>query len=147
MKTIITIIIVGFSLVSTYGQDLNLSIIKETDQPDSMTEHFYVIGVTNSSKKNSSFSITANNKLCAKENSPQIDFSHDVLSKNKSIQPKPLNIKPGETIEVYVKLSRANNTQLNTWNCTEIIATSNDNKVLSNALTIVSFIPDPKDFN
>ena len=56
-------------------------------------------------------------------------------------------ISPGKTVEFYLKLTREQSAQLNTWNCSKIVALSNDSKTLSNELTIESYIPNPKDFN
>lgn len=147
MKTIITIIFVGLSFLSSYGQDLKLSLIKSSDEPNTATEHFYLIGVTNTSSKTASFSISATNKSCTDEKLRQTDFSHEIMTKQKSKQAGQQVIQPNESIEVLIKMTRSQKAKLNSQNCTEIKATSNDGRAISNTIIIESFIPDPKDFN
>lgn len=147
MKTIITIILVSLSFISSYGQDLKLSIIKNSDEPNTSTEHYYLIGITNTSKKATSFSISTANINCADKKMERTDFSHQILNKQKSRQAEQLKIQAGESIEMFIKLNRSQNAKLNSWNCTEIKAITNSDLPISNAIVIESFIPDPKDFN
>ncbi|MEM5566033.1 hypothetical protein WNY78_13000 [Psychroserpens sp. AS72] len=147
MKAIITLVFVLLTILSSYGQDLKLSILKGTDKPNSEKEHLYLLGVTNTGNIKMSFSISAINKQCVDEKSSQIDLSHQIMNKYKATQADQLNLKPGESIEVYVKISRPLNAKLNSWNCTEIKAISSNGNAVSNAIIIESLIPDPKDFN
>ena len=147
MKTIITIIFVGLSFLSSYGQDLKLSIIQSSDAPDTATEHFHLLRITNVSDKAASFSVSALNTKCVQEKSIYTDFSQEILNHKKERTAKQQNLQTGESVNVYVKLTRSKNSKLNSWNCTEVNATSNDGKIISNTISIKSFIPDPKDFN
>jgi uncharacterized membrane protein len=70
-----------------------------------------------------------------------------VLDASKSKQLNQVTVQPGKTVEFYLKLTREQSAQLNTWNCSKIVALSNENNTISNELTIESYIPNPKDFN
>ncbi|MDN3492084.1 hypothetical protein [Winogradskyella bathintestinalis] len=147
MKTIITIIIFGLSLLASYGQELKLSVIENSDEPNTASEHFYLVNVTNTSSKSAPFSLATTNTPCSKGKSIQTDFSHQVLDNKKARQPNGLNINSGQSVKVYIKLMRSKTARLNSWNCTEVTAISSEGRPISNTITIESFIPDPKDFN
>ncbi|SDH46862.1 hypothetical protein [Winogradskyella thalassocola] len=147
MKTIISIIFVGLSFLSSYGQDLKLSIIQNSDEPDTAKEHFYLVKVTNTSRKATLFSVSAFNAKCSNEKSIETDFTQEILNNNKSLGDKEHTIKPNESMEVFVKLTKPKNSKLNSWNCTQVNAISKNGDVISNTVSIESFIPDPKDFN
>lgn len=144
MKTIATIILVVFSTLNSFSQEtLKLSIIKGTEKPNSETEHFYLLKVSNTTNSEFTFNISATNKSCNNEQLLQTDLKQEILDKQKSKILDVINIQTGKTVEFYVKISRTQNATQNSWNCTEIKAISNNGNVLSNIITIESLIPNP----
>lgn len=143
MKTIATIILVVFSTLNTFSQDaLKLSIIKGTEKPNSETEHFYLLEISNTTNAEITFNISATNKPCNNEQLLQTDLKQEIFNKQKSKQLDVINIQTGKTVEFYVKISRTANAKQNSWNCTEIKAISSNGNVLSNIITIESLIPN-----
>ncbi len=150
MKTTTTLLLlVCFNVLSTFGQQrLELSLKKDTDKPTSKTEHVYVIEVKNVSNNPGTFYLNANNISCNQINISQVDLKQELLQiNNLRIESNRITLKSKESYEFIVKISRPLNTKLNTWNCTEITAVSQDMRLSSNPLTIKTFIPNPKDFN
>ncbi len=153
MKTFATLLMLSFGMLCSYGQEtLKISLKKESDEPTTANEHFYFIEVTNTGKKAATATISVVNSSCKEEKktgnfSGKPAMKETVLNASKSSQLNQVSVEPGKTVEFYVKLTREQNAELNTWNCSKIVAVSNDGKVISNTLTIESFIPNPKDFN
>jgi biopolymer transport protein ExbD len=150
MKTTTTLLLlVCFNVLSTFGQQrLELSLKKDTDEPTSKTEHVYVIEVKNVSNNLGTFYLNANNTSCNQINISQVDLKQELLQiNNLRIESNKITLKGKESYEFIVKISRPLNTKLNTWNCTEITAVSQDMRLSSNPLIIKTFIPNPKDFN
>lgn len=153
MKTITMLLLVCFNVSSLFSQqDLKLSLKKDTDEPLSKSEHVYVFEISNTSKTDTSFKIQANNTACSNPNNrsaqllQEVDLIQTVVSSgNGRSKTSDISLKPGEVHEFSIKISRPQNTKLNTRNCTEIIAQSN--KGTSNSISINTFIPNPKDFN
>ncbi len=149
MKTVATIILVCFGVLVCQGQNqLKLSIKKGSDAPNYETEHMYLLELSNSSSVASSVNISTKNKECSNvKKADQTEFQQVLLEKNQKSRIQQIVVQPGKTVEFYVKLSRPNNAKLNTWNCTEIVAVSNEGRYLSNAVSIESLIPNPNNNN
>ena len=149
MKTVATIILMCFGVLISQGQSqLKLSIKKGSDSPNYETEHEYLLELTNSSSVASNVIISTKNKECSNvKKLEQTEFQQVLLDKNKQAKVQEIVIQPGKSVEFYVKLSRANNAKLNTWNCTEIVAVSNEGKALSNSIIIESLVPNPNNNN
>jgi hypothetical protein len=154
MKTFATLLMLSIGTLCSYAQQpLKLTLKKESDEPITKTEHFYLVEITNTSKKATTATITVQNNSC-KENKSMEKSSvtipamrQTVLDASKSKQLNQVTVQPGKTVEFYLKLTREQSAQLNTWNCSKIVALSNENNTISNELTIESYIPNPKDFN
>lgn len=96
----------------------------------------------------STVNISTTNKACSNVNiSQQIDFEQVSLEKNMQNKIQQVVVQPGKTAEFYVKLSRSKDARLNTWNCTEVVAVSNDGRRLSNAIIIESLVPNRNNNN
>ena len=150
MKTTATLLIlVCFNVLSAFGQQsLKLSIIENSDDPISKSEHYYLLEVKNTSRQTETFTIAAQNSACSdNERSAQVVLVQEVLTKNKKAPKTSLSLKAGETHQFYIKISRPLNTKLDKWNCTSINAVSNSQVRLSNVITIKTFIPNPQNFN
>ena len=148
-KIVITVLLACFGYQSFFGQEqLSLSLKKDTEKTVTETEHFYLMEITNTTKNNVQFSVSTDNVACKNVSTQkQVSLNQKTLSKQKSNVTGTMNIKAGATIEFYVKISRPQNTKLNTWNCSQIKAISNTGQTLSNPVIIKSLIPDPKSFN
>ncbi|WP_298901538.1 hypothetical protein [uncultured Psychroserpens sp.] len=148
-KIVITVLLVCFGYQSFFGQEqLSLSLKKDTDKTVNETEHFYLMEITNSSKSNIQFSISTENVACKDISAQnQVLLKQSALNKQKSNVNSAMSIEAGATLEFYVKISRPQDTKLNTWNCSQVKAISNTGKPLSNPIIIKSLIPDPKSFN
>jgi len=149
MKTVATIILVCFGVLFCQGQSqLKLSIKKGSDAPNFETEHMYLMELSNSGSVASNVTISTSNKECANvKKADQTDFDQVIMDKNKQNRLQQIVVQSGKTVEFYVKLSRPNGARLNTWNCTEILAVSNDGRAFSNAVSIESLIPNPNNNN
>lgn len=149
MKRITIILLVCLSMVCSYGQQsLELKVKKSSDLPLTTTEHLYLIEITNISGKSQKFNIVTDNISCeGMQQSKQVLLNNQVLNSQKTNAFTSETIGAKSTIEFYVKISRKLDTPLGKWNCTEIKAVSDNNVIISNALTIKSLIPDPKNFN
>ena len=132
---------------------MKISLKKGSDEPTTSTEHFYLVEITNTSKKATTATLTVQNNSCKEQksmeksavNSPAM--RQTVLDASKCKQLNQVTVQPGKTVEFYLKLTREQSAQLNTWNCSKIVALSNESKAVSNELTIETYIPNPKDFN
>lgn len=154
MKTFATLLMLSIGVLYSYGQEpLKISLKKGSDEPTTSTEHFYLVEITNTSKKATTATLTVQNNSCKEQknmeksavNSPAM--RQTVLDASKSKQLNQVTVQPGKTIEFYLKLTREQSAQLNTWNCSKIVALSNESKAISNELIIETYIPNPKDFN
>src|SRR5690606_10263033 len=154
MKTFATLLMLSIGILSSYAQEpLKISLKKASDEPTTSTEHFYLVEITNTSKKATTATITVQNNSCKEDKSMEKSsvktsaMRQTVLdvSKNKTLN--QVTVQPGKTVEFYLKLTREQSAQLNTWNCSKIVALSNDSKTISNEFTIETYIPYPRDFN
>lgn len=154
MKTFATLLMLSIGMLYSYGQEpLKISLKKGSDEPTTSTEHFYLVEITNTGKKATTATLTIQNNSCKEQksmeksavNSPAM--RQTVLDASKSKQLNQVTVQPGKTVEFYLKLTREQSAQLNTWNCSKIVALSNESKAVSNELTIETYIPNPKDFN
>jgi len=148
-KTVLAILFVCLSMLLSFGQEnLKLNLKVDTDKTVVETEHFYLMEVINNGTSTIKFSINIDNTACKYiKNSKQVDLNQSILSKNKSLLGNKFSIKSGEAIEFYVKIARPKNTELSTWNCSEIKAKSLTGETLSNSVVIKTLIPDPEKFN
>lgn len=149
MKTITTILLMCFGVLFCQGQDqLKLSIKKGSDTPNYEKEHSYLLELSNMGNKPTPVTISTQNKPCSNiKKAEQIEFEQVLLDNNRQSRNQQMIVQPGKSVEFYIKLSRPNNAKLNTWNCTEVVATSNEGKPLSNAIVIESLIPNPNNNN
>lgn len=149
MKTTATIILMCFGVLLCHGQSQLKLIIKEgSDAPNYETEHVYLMELFNPGTQVSTVNISTTNKACSNVNiSQQIDFEQVSMEKNMQNKIQQVVVQPGKTAEFYVKLSRSKDARLNTWNCTEVVAVSNDGRKLSNAIIIESLVPNRNNNN
>lgn len=154
MKTFATLLMLSIGMLCSYAQEpLKLTLKKGSDEPTTKTEHFYLVEITNTSNKVTTTTITVQNTSCKEDKSMEKTtvktpaMRQTVLDTSKSKQLNQVTLQPGKTVEFYLKLTREQSAQLNTWNCSKIVALSNESKTMSNELTIESYIPNPKDFN
>lgn len=138
-----------FGVLICQGQNqLNLSIIKGSDAPNYETEHTYLLELANTGSVASTITISTTNKNCENiKKADQTNFDQIVMDKNSKSKIQQIIVHPGKSVEFSVKLSRPNGARLNTWNCTEIVALSNEGRSVSNAVTIESLIPNPNNNN
>ena len=150
MKILATVLAFMCIGIVAYGQNENLELAlkQKSNEPTSKIEHFYLLQLKNNSNKTTTINLAANNTRCSDiGNRAQTELTQTFLDKRKASRLSNLTIPPNGVSEFYVKINRRKNTTLNTWNCTEIVATSIKDKANSNSIVIKSFIPDPKDFN
>ncbi|MEH6537442.1 MAG: hypothetical protein V7719_13675 [Psychroserpens sp.] len=149
MKKITIVMLVCLVALCSYGQQaLELKIKKQSDLPNTATEHLYLIEIVNHSNSSEEFTIVTNDKNCNNiEQSKQVVLKRQVLNSQKIKGFKSGTIKANSTIDFYIKISRNDDTPLGKWNCTEIKVLSSNDDNISNTLVIKSQIPDPKNFN
>jgi len=146
---IIAVLLVTFCFNSIFSQErLSLSLKVDTQKTVNETEHFYLMEIKNNSNTNSRFNISIDNTKCQNiESSKQVPLIQSALNKSKSQLINEISIEPGKSKEFYIKISRPNNTQLDTWNCSEVKVLSKTGESQSNSVIIKSLIPDPSKFN
>lgn len=146
---VIVVLLVSIGFHSVFSQErLSLSLKVDTQKTVNETEHFYLMEFKNNTNTNSKFNISVENTKCQNiKSSKQIPLIQSTLNKDKSQVINEISIEPGTYKEFYIKISRPNNTQLDTWNCSEVKALSRTGESLSNSVIIKSLIPDPKKFN
>lgn len=146
---IIIVLLVCCSFQPVFSQErLSLSLKVDTQKTVNETEHFYLMEITNNANTSLQFKISIDNTKCQNiSSSKQVLLNQSTLKKNKSQVLNQISIEPETSIEFYIKISRPNNTQLDTWNCSEVKAISKTGESLSNSVIIKSLIPDPKKFN
>jgi len=149
MKTIVTLLIMCLYSTFMFGQQsFELSIKKNSDEPISKSEHYYLLELKNTSNHSSKINIEAISGNCSNlELNKQSTLKYEVTNKGKNKTFEILTVQSGESIEFYIKINRNSNTKLNTWNCANISAVSENGTKLSNTITIKSLIPNPKNFN
>ncbi|MEZ4797651.1 MAG: hypothetical protein R2785_10850 [Flavobacteriaceae bacterium] len=149
MKTIATIVLICFSVLFSFAQNpLKLTIIKGADKPNTESEHDYLLEISNTSKTDFTFVITANNTSCSDQKlMQQTELMQEIYNAQKSKKLNSMSIASGKTLEFYVRLTRPDNAKKNSWNCTQIKAVSGNGSAISNTITIESLIPNPKDAN
>jgi hypothetical protein len=148
MKLIPAIVMFWLFAASTAiaQQSLILKIKEGSDQPNYKTEHLYLLEIKNTTRSNASFTIKTSNVTCEEfKRNQQIELSHSTLNKDSRRQFSNYNLRPNESFEFYVKLTRPLNAAKNSWNCTEVIALDDNGKPISNTITITSLVPDSKD--
>ncbi|HLT34614.1 MAG TPA: hypothetical protein VKZ98_12530 [Aquaticitalea sp.] len=149
MKTITSLLLICFGVLLCQAQDqLKLSIKKGSDAPNYEKEHSYLLEIANTGSKIFNANITIKNIECSNiKEVNQTDFNQEIWDKAQQNRMRTIAIQPGTSIEFYVKLSIPAGAKLNTWNCAEIVAMSNEDKILSNSITIESLIPNPNNNN
>ncbi len=146
---VIVVLLVCCSFQSVFSQEkLSLTLKVDTQKTVNETEHFYLMEITNNANTSLKFNISTENTKCQNTSSnKQVLLNQTVLNKGKSQVLNQISIEPETSKEFYIKISRPNNTQLDTWNCSEVKAISKTGESLSNSVIIKSLIPDPKKFN
>lgn len=141
-------VIVCLSSLLTFGQnDLKLTLVKKSDQPITEIERDFLFQIENNSRNDQTIILEATNLLCSDTGRAlQANLYHTFLKEDKNTVISSPNIKSGESLNFYLRISRPNNTKLNSWNCTKLIIKT-DNNLESNSITIKTLVPDPKDFN
>ena len=149
MKTIATMVLMFFSVFICQGQNqLKLSIKQGSDAPNTEAVHTYLLELKNSGSNVSNVIISTTNKECTDvKKADQTEFQQVLMDKTSKTKIEQIAVQPGQSVEFYVKLSQPLGARLNTWNCTEIVATSADGKVMSNPVIIESLIPNPNNNN
>lgn len=148
MKTITTFLFLCFASLFVHGQtQLELSIKKASDAISSVSEHLHLMEIKNLGRSTSDFNVAMVNKECQYiETTQQSILKNQLLDVNKN-PIDHISVTPGESVVFYIKLTRPFNTRLNTWNCTEIYAIDQNEKPISNSVTIETLIPDPRNNN
>jgi biopolymer transport protein ExbD len=150
MKTITTLLVfVCFCSLSTFAQQpLSLSVKEKSDDPISNVERSHLLELKNNSNKTLNITIHTEDTSCAQvQKSSQTSLIKEIQLKNSNSKQNQLSISPNQTIEFYLKTIRPKGTKLNTWNCTKVSVSSNDQKAASNSITISTLIPNPNDAN
>ncbi|WP_339896245.1 hypothetical protein [uncultured Algibacter sp.] len=161
MKTIFTLLILLFCVVSSHSQnDISIKLLEKPSNALSDSEHNYLFEIKNNSNKEfKNLNISVKNVSCYNSTSKSYkdessskkyksNLDSFVLNKDKRSGLNQLNSKGQSTINFYVRLSTNKNTRLNSANCFEIFIKNNKGKgILSNVITIERLIPDPNDFN
>ena len=148
MKRITMAVLVCLVALCSYGQQaLTLKVKKSSDLPLTAREHTYVIEISNASQQAIGFNIETKDVICENiDRSKLTELNREILS-NDGLSRLSSRTIPGKgTLEFYVKLSRKPNTPLATYNCVSIAAESPKGEIISNTITIETWIPDPKNF-
>ena len=148
-KNVLALLFVGFGVQFFFGQEsLSLKLRVDTDKTVNETEHFYLMEIVNTTSTGLQFSISIDNTECEYINAnKQVTLNQTVLNVNKTKVNNPFNVAQGESLEFYIRLNRPIGTELDTWNCSKIIAKSQTGEILSNPVVIKTLIPDPTKFN
>lgn len=119
-----------------------VSIINQSNVPNSNKDYFYLLEVKNTSNKIKRFNFKTENIACDLHSEhSDINFSFHDASKRMKI--RGLVIQPGKAETFYVKTQVPENTKLSSWNCTNIVLynqTPNEKQVTR----IVSQVQDKK---
>jgi len=132
--------------LSANTQELILDLHKKSDQPNIAVERTFVFNLTNTTTSSESIEIITTNTNCndvPTNKQSQLETKVSDKSKSKSLQFLQLN--SGEKRQFSVILKRPKNAKLNTYNCTKVMAKA-EKELLSNAVILKSYIPDPKLF-
>ncbi|MFV9552571.1 hypothetical protein [Algibacter sp. PT7-4] len=146
----------------------DLEIIKYSDKPDADKVHYHLIQLTNNSNKTIEFNLFVKEVKCnqanfdvVKNQKGIIDNFNDVnkpkANKNKSsllfeIYNESMNntmldkisLKTKESIKLYLKITRKDNSEIGQLKCTKIIAKPLNNKEnkIKKSVVIKTFIAD-----
>ena len=130
------------------NSSVELSVIKNNESELTSGEYTYILKMVNKLNKEIEIKVIADNVNC--NNKSNISFTQKVYllgsESNASNISQNIKIKAKETIEFYVKLINSTGIKSNNWNCTEVKAIGIDTKIISNIISLESFVPNPKDF-
>ncbi len=149
LKISITLVLLLASNIFYAQQSFELSIKEGTKNPIQNSEHIYLLEVKNNSKSESLIRIQVSNASCKETENlqnrvqkRQVNFNQQVLNKNLTKNVEQISLKPNETYQFYIKITRPNGVAKKTWNCTEVIVISDDGKSISNNIVIESYVPE-----
>ncbi|HMV16197.1 MAG TPA: hypothetical protein PKK18_06565 [Chitinophagales bacterium] len=126
---------------------LELSIKKNSETALSLPSREYVLQISNTSNYPVEFLINASNISCiANQKLQQLVFEYELNQVGKIIGSYILTLPPHSNLEFNLIIKNTSFTQLDSKNCTEVMAVNKNNEVLSNSISIETYIPDPSQF-
>ena len=142
------LVLAMFCATYMFGQNtLNLNLLEKSNKPTSTTEHFYLFEVTNNAEGAKLVDLRAKNSNACDFTGDTCELIQQVLDINQTTQIDEVLLEARESFKFYVKITRPENTPLDTWNCTKVYAKYKNNQVHSNYVYIESFVPNPDNFN
>ena len=126
------------------NNDFTLSVLKYSDNPNFEKEHIHVLELKNNSMQISEYAIKLVTENCSekkKYNSQSIKSTENELmniktqmflndSNGKEMTGEVIQLNPNDTVKLYLKTQQNSNAVLDSWNCTNIVAT----KLLKNKI-------------
>lgn len=147
--TAVILILFCFSALSAFSQNtVKLNLVKNSDDPLSKMERFSALELENNFSESKSFEIITLNTSCSDTgNSSQVNLIQKLTDMDKVEIANTITLSAGETFQFYLKTKRPPNTKLTSYNCTQIIAKTNNGSLISDPVLIKTFIPNPQNFN
>ena len=143
----------------------DLEIVKYSNRPDTALEHYHLLEVTNNSNKTNEFELYIKPINCIddyeniiKNQKGQLDITdeeyatknksslkYEILNQNLTKKLNKISLSAKETIKLYLKITRLNNTEMGKSKCYKFIAKSvsnNQEKNLKKSVIIKTSISD-----
>ena len=147
--TSVILILFCFGALSAFSQNtMKLNIVKNSDDPLSKMERYSSLELENNSSETKLFEIITLNISCSDTgNNRQVNLIQKITDINKVEIANTITLSAGETFQFYLKTKRPPNTKLTSYNCTQVIAKTNNGSLISEPILIKTFIPNPQNFN
>lgn len=147
----------------------DLEIVSYSDKPDSDIEHYHMLQIANNSNKANEFELFVKPINCKDEYNDVIrnkrgsidntkedsalkknnrkgnsSLNFEIYSKDLSKKLNKVLLKPKESLNFYLKITRENNSEIGQWKCSKIVAKVSNNKGnnIKKSVIIKSLIPD-----
>lgn len=148
MKLLVKIIAICLYASYSYGQQtLKLQKVSGAENPNSAVENYYLFKISNATKSSVSFKLMAANTACEDESLKYTNIKHVILDARKAKKLDKITVEANGSLEFFVKTIRPYNAQLDTWNCTKVLAVDSKGNSISNELFIELLIPDSRNDN
>ncbi len=115
-----------------YAQNLtssgvSLEVVARSDKPKTEPVHFYELQVSNTSSSSKTLQLTAMNTTCSDTSLRQAEVKVEVMGlKGEALD--AITLAPGQKKDFKIKLSHTTKTQLHSFSCIEVFATSGAGK-------------------
>ena len=144
------------------NNSFSLDVVKYSEKPNFKKEHIHIIELKNKSQVSSSYTISAKNYQCSKndDNTPSkssgkkyseliTEIYLNSLNNKKQII-EPISLGPNESAKIYLKTKQENNMELDSRHCTKLFASKlspaksiNGKSSITKSVTIETFVRNP----